>query len=118
MIQHLSIAAREPKQAADVLAEMMGAGPWRSHPIPNPTRSRRRAPQGVREVRRALRQLDAVRAERPHRLDESERDRRACQAKMFRLQQRPVPPHRGMIRERNDDRGVAAGMCGEITGTI
>ena len=139
MIHHLSIAARDPKHSAEVLAEIMGgkAVPFPPNPgsffalqlddhgsgvevypgrdrIAARRRGRRQlcqeAPGGARFRRHALR------AQRRDRRGQSETDRRARRLALCDLQSRAVPRDRGLGRERYDGRGLAAGLRRRIPG--
>jgi hypothetical protein len=139
MIHHLSIAARDPKHSAEVLAEIMGdkAVPFPPNPgsffalqlddhgsgvevYPAGTELQPAGEEGgsfVRKPREGARlRRHALRAQRRGRRGQSETDRRACQLALCDLQSRAVPRDRGLGRERYDGRGFAAGLRRRIPG--
>ena len=138
MIDHLSIAARDPKHSAEVLTEIMAARRCRSRPTraafsrcsPTTTapgsRSTRRGPNCSPPARKAAALSGspggtrlwrhALRAQRRGRRGQSETDRRARWLALCDLQSRAVPRDRGLGRERYHGRGLAAGLRRRIPG--
>ena len=130
MIHHLSIAARGPKHAADILAKLMGGvamplppNPWSfSHFSSTRTDrvsglSRRNLAAAERQSRRELCEKtgsDPFRAQRCHRRGHRRSDGPRGLA-MLPQQPRPVPRDRGGARERVDGRNPAARIRGRIS---
>ena len=123
MIHHLSIAARDPKQAAEVLAELMGgtAVPFPPNPgsffalqldehgsgvevYPTGTELQPGGTTGGIFVKKRLARLriDAFRTQRRDRRRHRANDCPARGMAMLRLQSRPIPCDRGLGRKRDD----------------
>ena len=130
MIDHLSIAARGPKHAADILAELMGGVAMPLPPNPGSFSrfssartdrvsglSRRNLAAAERQSRRELCEKtgsDPFRAQRCHRRGHRRSDGPRGLA-MLPQQPRPVPRDRGLARELVDGRNPTARIRDRIS---
>ena len=137
VIHHLSIAARDPKQAAEVLAELMGgtAVPFPPNPgsffalqldehgsgvevYPAGTELQPGGITGGMFIKKdfARLRIDAFRTQRRDRCGHRANDCPARGMAMLRLQSRPIPCDRGLGRERDDGRDPATRVRERIPG--
>jgi hypothetical protein len=134
MIHHLSIAARDPKQAAEVLAELMGgtAVPFPPNPgsffalqldehgsgvevYPAGTELQPGGVTGGMFIKKDARGYGSTHFALSVATDAASVQTIARMA-MLRLQSRPIPCDRGLGRERDDGRDPAARVRKGISG--